>query len=200
MTTNRYSHSPPNRSAGFTLIEVLIAVLVLSIGLLGLAALQTSGLGMNHSAYLRSQATILAADMADRMRANRAGLSAYDNTGTTAPTAVAGCTSTAGCNSTQLAQDDMAAWAADVAAQLPSGVGIVCPDASPNDGDSPANPAPNPNDPKCTGSGDVFAIKIWWIDDRSIQGATNCDGTASAIVAPNIPTGSLQCFVVSFQP
>ena len=61
-----------SRSCGFTLIEVLVAVLVLSIGLLGLAALQTESLRTNHSAHYRSQATFLTYDIIDRMRANRA--------------------------------------------------------------------------------------------------------------------------------
>jgi type IV pilus assembly protein PilV len=55
---------------GFTLIEVLIAVLVLAVGLLGLAGLQLAGMKSNHSAYLRSQATIAAYDLLDRMRAD----------------------------------------------------------------------------------------------------------------------------------
>ena len=56
---------------GFTLIEVLVALIVLSIGLLGLASLQANGLRSNHSGYLRSQATIFAYEMTDRLRANR---------------------------------------------------------------------------------------------------------------------------------
>ncbi len=56
---------------GFTLLEVLIAVLVLALGLLGLAALQSTGLRQNHSAYLRSQATLFAYDIIDRMRGNK---------------------------------------------------------------------------------------------------------------------------------
>ncbi|MEJ2108263.1 MAG: type IV pilus modification protein PilV [Acidiferrobacteraceae bacterium] len=58
---------------GFTLTEVLIAVLVLAVGLLGLAGLQLAGMKSNHSAYLRSQATIVAYDLLDRMRADPAG-------------------------------------------------------------------------------------------------------------------------------
>lgn len=58
-------------AAGFTLLEVLIAVLVLSIGLLGLAGLQITSLKFNHSAYMRTSATNLAYEMADRMRVNR---------------------------------------------------------------------------------------------------------------------------------
>ena len=58
---------------GFTLLEVLIALLILSIGLLGLAALQTTGLRSNTMATTRTHATQLAYDIADRMRANVAG-------------------------------------------------------------------------------------------------------------------------------
>ena len=56
---------------GFTLLEVLVAMIVLSIGLLGLAGLMASSLKNSHSAYMRSQATWLAYDALDRMRANR---------------------------------------------------------------------------------------------------------------------------------
>ena len=57
---------------GFTLLEVLVAMVVLSIGLLGLAGLMGSSLKNSHSAYQRTQATWLAYDALDRMRANRA--------------------------------------------------------------------------------------------------------------------------------
>lgn len=60
----------PGHQRGVTLIEVLITVLVMAIGLLGMAALQLNGLNTNHDAYYRSQATLFAADLADRMRAN----------------------------------------------------------------------------------------------------------------------------------
>ncbi|MCK0506285.1 type IV pilus modification protein PilV [Aromatoleum anaerobium] len=59
---------------GATLIEVLVAVVVLSIGLLGLAGLQMTSLQSNHSAYMRSQASLLAYDLSDRMRANCEGV------------------------------------------------------------------------------------------------------------------------------
>ncbi|MEE9494787.1 MAG: type IV pilus modification protein PilV [Gammaproteobacteria bacterium] len=56
---------------GFTLIEVLVSMVILSIGLLGLAGLQTTGLRNNQSAYFSSQAAIYANDIFERMRANR---------------------------------------------------------------------------------------------------------------------------------
>ena len=65
------------RQGGFSIIEVLVALLVLAIGLLGLAALQAQGLRFNHDAYVRSQATNLAYDIVDRMRVNRANAADY---------------------------------------------------------------------------------------------------------------------------
>ena len=60
-----------SRAHGFTLVETLVSLLVLSIGLLGVAALQLSSLKASTSASTRSQATFLAYDITDRMRANR---------------------------------------------------------------------------------------------------------------------------------
>jgi type IV pilus assembly protein PilV len=60
-----------NLARGTTLIETLVALLVLSIGLLGVAGLQMTSLQNNRGAHLRSQAQVLAYDIADRMRANR---------------------------------------------------------------------------------------------------------------------------------
>ncbi|MCQ4313670.1 type IV pilus modification protein PilV [Stutzerimonas sp. VN223-3] len=61
----------PAIQRGATLIEVLVAMLILSVGLLGLAGMQMTALQSNQSAYYRSQATVLAYDVIDRMRANR---------------------------------------------------------------------------------------------------------------------------------
>ena len=72
----RIKHSR-NKQHGFTLLEVMIALLVLSIGLLGLAALQTTGLRSNQMATMRTLATQIAYDMTDRMRANPGGVAQY---------------------------------------------------------------------------------------------------------------------------
>ncbi len=56
---------------GTTLVETLVALVVLSVGLLGIAALQMASLSNNRGAHMRSQASVLAYDIADRMRANR---------------------------------------------------------------------------------------------------------------------------------
>lgn len=94
---------------GFTLLEVLVALLVLSIGLLGLALLQTTSLRLNTESYSRTQATLLAYDIIDRMRANPAGRAsgAYDVAEAAANTKIStyqGC-KTAGCNCDSTACD-----------------------------------------------------------------------------------------------
>lgn len=68
----RISVKKSSAQRGATLIEVLVAMLILSVGLLGLAGMQMTALKSNQSAYYRSQATVLAYDIIDRMRANRA--------------------------------------------------------------------------------------------------------------------------------
>jgi type IV pilus assembly protein PilV len=107
-------------ASGFTLLEVLIALLVLSLGLLGLAALQASTVQFNHSAYLRSQATNLAYDMADRMRANRQATldGAYDGVDYSSPACGGG-------GGASVAARDIAAWRSNLACTLPSGDGRI---------------------------------------------------------------------------
>ncbi|WP_043767215.1 type IV pilus modification protein PilV [Algiphilus aromaticivorans] len=78
MLKNAYQCGPTARQRGVTMIEVLIAILVLSFGLLGIAGMQWNSLQFNHSALLRSQASNLAYDMSDRLRANRAAARSGD--------------------------------------------------------------------------------------------------------------------------
>jgi len=170
------------KNDGFTLVEILITVLILSIGLLGLAGLQVRSMKSNHSSYLRSQATIMAYDIIDRMRANPKAVTdtayvanaAYTVTPpTTTPpnpyysvdgTAATGsCTTTGGCTTTQMAKTDITQWRVALATQLPGGVGVICLDSSPDDGNTLATP-------QCSNSGTVYAIKIWWNDERDNAG------------------------------
>jgi len=114
MSLNRIRPDVISTQFGFTLIEILVALVVLSVGLLGLAGMQLTGLRYNYGAYSRTQATLMAYDIIDRMRANSDGVAAgaYDaiNT-TTAPTGTLACvSSTNGCTPAQLAEVDKYEW------------------------------------------------------------------------------------------
>jgi type IV pilus assembly protein PilV len=105
-----------SRSSGFTLIEVLVSLVILSIGLLGIAKLMLFSSRSNDSAYLRSQATELAYEILDNMRANRLEaingtyITAKGATATTAAPPAAICTGAVVCNTTQLAAYDVYEW------------------------------------------------------------------------------------------
>lgn len=147
---------------GFTLIEILVALVVLSIGLLGLAGLQTISLRNNHSAYLRGQATLLAYDISDRMRANMSAVQADTYNKLVLPSAVPDCKGTAAdCDPTEMAQYDISQWNNSIAAWLPSGAGIVCRDIDLNNTATPTSPSCDP------GATAPYVIKVWWDDDRS---------------------------------
>jgi type IV pilus assembly protein PilV len=107
-----------NNIRGFSLVELMVAILVVAIGLLGLAGLQVTGLSSNHNAYLGTQATLLAQDMADRMRANAQGLASY--TGTAASSSCG-----TSCTPAQMAGNDLVQWNQTLAAQLPGGTGAI---------------------------------------------------------------------------
>jgi type IV pilus assembly protein PilV len=77
LTSPSFPSGLPHDQRGVTLLEVLVSILVLSIGLLGYAGLQMISLKNNNSAYQRSQATLLTNDIVDRMRANMPNLASY---------------------------------------------------------------------------------------------------------------------------
>ncbi len=110
------------KQSGFTLLEVLVAMMVLTIGLLGLAGLMASGMRNNHSAYHTTQATWFAYDMIDRLRANRnvALAGGYNGAALGAP---ANCSTTAPTGS--IAAQDIAGWKNMIACALPAGDGSV---------------------------------------------------------------------------
>ena len=117
------------RPRGFTILEVLIALLVFSLGLLGMAGLLIISVKTNHSAYLRTQASFLAQSMGDRMRANtpRVWAGDYDGTytGTTGDTDP--CPSGTPCTRANVATRDKAQWETQLGDQLPNATAnIAC--------------------------------------------------------------------------
>lgn len=102
----------PVRESGFSLIEVLIALLVLAIGLTGMASLMVISMKSNQSAYQRSQANWLAYDIVERMQLNRAlatSSNSYVITTTTTTPNDPGCKAS-GCNASNTAQLDVREW------------------------------------------------------------------------------------------
>jgi type IV pilus assembly protein PilV len=102
-------------NGGFSMVEVLVALVVLSVGMLGIAALYVSSLRASGSALLRTQAINLAADMADRIRANPNAGAAYAAAGAN-NNCVAGAVD---CTPAQLAADDVFRWLQQIAVALP---------------------------------------------------------------------------------
>lgn len=102
---------------GFTLIEVLISLVILSIGLLGMASMQLNSLQTSREAYLRSQASILAYDVFERMRSNAAELNAYEIGIGDFPAAVTNCQgSAANCAPASIVGFDVAQWKCSIGA------------------------------------------------------------------------------------
>ncbi len=169
-----------HKSAGFSLFELLIALLILSVGLLGLATLQSTGIRSNDSASRRTAATFLAADIADRMRANMritgaggglaqnyASLAAnYDIDTTGGYPSDPGCGDS--CTAAQRPAQDAYDWAVNgVQAQLPGGQAMV------------------------TQDGGFFVVTIMWDDYRTGATGTACGGD---------PEVDLTCFQTLIQP
>ena len=98
---------------GFALIEVLVAVFILAIGILGAGAMQTMGLQANQGAATRAQAMLLAGDMMDRIRANRDAIDSYiditteDSKTLSRPTCLG---TTNGCAAAEIATADIVDW------------------------------------------------------------------------------------------
>jgi type IV pilus assembly protein PilV len=106
-----------NLQRGFTLIEVLISMVILAIGLLGLAAMQAISLRDNQDAYYYQQATLLAYEMQDRIRGNNVA------NWTTVTIGTGDCTKDAPCDGQTMANNDYGYWKKSVEAIFPKPIG-----------------------------------------------------------------------------
>lgn len=119
----RAAHS----ESGFTLIEILISLIILAVGFLGLAALQTGSVQGTQTTYFRTQADLLVNDLAERMRSNRAGaLNGHYAFASGGAPGDPGCSGAGGsCDSAALANSDLNEWVTWVNNSLPAGDAIV---------------------------------------------------------------------------
>lgn len=120
--------STVSEQSGVALIEVLIAVLVLAIGLLGFVGLQTQAIKMNYDSLQRARASMLAEDLFDRMRGNRnealTTTKYIHDVGDAAPTPDVDC-ATATCTGAELADWDLNVWLTRLTDRAPGATASV---------------------------------------------------------------------------
>jgi type IV pilus assembly protein PilV len=111
-------HATNDRQRGFSLVEVLITLVIMSVGMLGIAGLYVQSMQAGRTSMFRHHAVTLAGDVADRIRANPTADIAY-----TAPVGVNNNCVLGGvdCTSTQMAANDILLWKAQAANTLPGG-------------------------------------------------------------------------------
>ncbi|MCF6202165.1 MAG: type IV pilus modification protein PilV [Methylococcaceae bacterium] len=192
-------------NSGFSMIEVLITTFVISVGILGLLALQGYGLKVNHNANLKSQVVSNINDMADRMRANSEGLDnnryAAIDTSTLSSNPGKNCVASS-CDDAELALYDIYAWGKGLSKKLPLGYGTVeiersascddgalptCSDASAPSCDSSSNlictdtstaTCADTSTPSCS-AGPNHKITVFWDDNRDGNASTRFSVTTA---------------------
>jgi type IV pilus assembly protein PilV len=155
---------------GVTLIEAMIALIVISVGLLGIASLQITAMSQNASSLNHSQAVWFAYNMSDRIRANTANQ--FNNyTGIDTNTGYAQDCMTLNCSDAQMLVADAADWETMIQT-LPAGRGIITstPDAQ---------------------LGTVLQVTVMWDDDGTGATGTGCSGN---------PTVDLTCYTLTVAP
>lgn len=150
---------PMNNSSGFTLLEVMIAMVIFSIGLLGLAGIQAVAISNNNSAYTRTVSMQLAYNIADVLRASTDTTgnvnSIYDSVSSTIAGAPTSCVQQSGgtapsCTDTALANFEIYHWQKRIDNELASGLGTI------------------------SKAGNVYTITIMWDDEHTGATGTAC--------------------------
>ena len=175
------------RCAGFSIVEVLVSIVVLTIGMLGMVGMQASSLQANRDARLQSVATLQARELADMMRGN---LNNNPYVGSfsaplthTAPNYCLNVAATVACpNDTAVADAQMTEWLDRVSAELPGARVVVCSDSAPFDA------AGLPRWACAAGAGAPIVIKIGWSrssTNKSLSGSAAIErATVPSVVFP----------------
>lgn len=142
----------PRPQLGFTLIETMVALLVISVGMIGVAALHGQALSSSGIAIRRSVAIGLASDITDRIRVNRGAGIAYENAAADNncddPTGGGGVD----CSPVQMAAHDLFVWRAQIAQNLPGGQGVI-------DVDTATNPT-------------TYTVTVSWVEPTQVAPVT----------------------------
>ena len=146
------------KQKGFSLLEVLVALFILSTGLIGLAGLQLQGIKEGRDAYYRTQAILLSSSISEQMRTNTGAVQAGHYQLASSQFTMS-CYTVTGCTAVELAGHELALWQQIVSERLPTGGAVVCRDSTPQDGSGVMAAA-------CDASGNGYVAKIWWDDDQ----------------------------------
>lgn len=202
ITSSQYSAAAPATSlvaaqAGFSLIEVLVAIVVLSLGMLGAVGMQTTAMQSNREARSQAVATTFARELAEKMRGNHAvaiQTTAINNpylfdstlTGTSSVATFTVNCFTTGC---PVAKDaaawDVADWQGRVQATLPTPRVKVCFDQSPFDSAGKPRWA-------CTDAGDVAVLKMGWTRNNTAGTLEFAASSGVPVVIVPLTAGSSQ--------
>jgi type IV pilus assembly protein PilV len=191
---NSVNYYPKSASRGFTLIEVLVAIIVVALGALAAGSLHLRALRETSDSAHRSAAVQLARDLVERVKTNRYlpnpldpsnptdNLANYIAATNLFATAAGSATNpncyAAGCTGLQRAVHDAGEWAGLVSARLPGGSAVMCRTNTPNLGTAAA--------PGCTGNAaDPLIIKFWWAERGAV--VDNRSSTALVAAAPTAP-------------
>ncbi|HNS28548.1 MAG TPA: type IV pilus modification protein PilV [Steroidobacteraceae bacterium] len=166
------------RQRGVSIVEALVALVVLSIGLLGIAGLFVESLRSSRTALLRTHAVNLASDIADRIRANASARDAYETATYGGAPAAHNCAPTASeagrnCTVAELAEDDLASWQEAVSLALPA-----LPD--------PANAAVVEFEAGAAGRPDRYLITVAW-QEPGARGAEEYRYTSELVIMERPP-------------
>lgn len=134
------------------MVEMLVTVLVLSVGLLGLAGMQINALKSSHGAFLHNQATALSYEIGERIRSNRSAVQqgSYDILFGAQPATAPDC-EVANCDAATMADYDLSQWKEALATVLPAGDGAI------------------------SHLGTLVTIRVFWDERRNDATGTGCD-------------------------
>ena len=160
--------------SGLTMIEILIAIFIMAVGLLGTATLQVRALQDTSNANLRSIAVYLANDAADRIRSNKAAVAAghWDDVDDAAADAY--CVSTTGCTAKEMALNDQSEWLENLAL-LPDGEGVI------------------------SRNGDLFTVTVSW-SERVKQGSVEDDEATEEDESTDAQGSAETTVTLTFEP
>ena len=151
MRTKKHTLKGPGskRMQGFNLVEVLIALIIMSVGMLGIAGLYVHSMQAGRTSLFRHHAVTLAGDVADRIRANPRALAAYAAGGADNNCVGGGIN----CTPAQMAGNDIFLWQQQAVDTLPAGqVAVIFTDNT---------PAPH-----------TYAITVSWTEPGQVLGMT----------------------------